>query len=967
MSVYSRLRRVEINEGDVYKAKNLFGVINEDFDARDFLFIDKIPHEYRVYDPSNPVEPTRDIKKLCERDLTNMVSDYGHDEDLISADDLQPEDNVGSVYCTLYNIYQHLRSSSKREEFIDNLSRVFWFIRPNIYDNRVKFHNVMKLLLRGDHDHVYESVKTLSDKIKTTYNSDASDDGVESDDIRTALDRLRGKSSLTVDELRTSLNTTKFQAYTQYEKSFERGPFTRTTKIFKLKYKESLAEKGFKELLDIAYNKIYKSRYVSHTDSEHYNQVIRETSEKLHRAILELYDEGKASKADLIATSDVMTIDKMVVIKKGGLVEVKMRDYRSDSYLSEFFSIYKDANIDPKYKSPEILKIYNDVVSYLYQKMSENDGGIINDIRNNFYGMFFGEKEHNNKMMPIYIPSDYINLYWSDTGKIQTNNQKRLTIRYEVRRGANLFFYDRSSGTMIPQNTNESFKFDDVKGVLTEGRKEKAREKYPMINDIVFNHYVSTDPSGNHKYLDWMLGTTLSDSKNYQNNDTFDPETFERGTNIALRPDKRPIQYHVDMTNAIDFFHQNQQRFEIKDINSYKSLPILEDTIEIVKQKIKEKEEEKEAKKQRDIIYKDDRWLVVSPKTHTASCYYGAGTKWCVTMKNTDTHWRSYSKNATFFFIIDNTKTQEDPLYKVAYRVIGRRGNIEMWDATDREFSRNSVGKKYKEELPKQMVENIESYHRTKFPELGEGEREEWIAHDEAAQALSNYLSHTGIEDVEDWWYGMAVYLDLDTNDYYCVGQESEVDEAMFEYYDNYDDSDLFEYYDPNGDFLEFDTDSFIDDMVSDDVNYNLSDGELLDRHGTHTEWSDKEEELEDLRHRLTMDDGSEEEELVDEISDLEEEIEEMVDSAREFVRGELTDEWEDCFSDGVVGCLVHNRGWYRNAYEMFKSGTVDLNREDLISSLVEGGGDWDSIGGYGWDSAESDEGQTYYIFQVEY
>ncbi len=67
---------------------------------------------------------------------------------------------------------------------------------------------------------------------------------------------------------------------------------------------------------------------------------------------------------------------------------------------------------------------------------------------------------------------------------------------------------------------------------------------------------------------------------------------------------------------------------------------------------------EKEAKKQKTIIYDDNRWMVVSPHSHKASCYYGAGTKWCVTAKNTSNHWDRYSRRATFFYIIDKTKKQ---------------------------------------------------------------------------------------------------------------------------------------------------------------------------------------------------------------------------------------------------------------------------------------------------------------------
>ena len=125
--------------------------------------------------------------------------------------------------------------------------------------------------------------------------------------------------------------------------------------------------------------------------------------------------------------------------------------------------------------------------------------------------------------------------------------------------------------------------------------------------------------------------------------------------------------YHTRIGEAVKYFHENQQSFENKDINSYKGL----EELELAVQSIKDKKKEKSLKKQRDIIYKDDRYLVVSPKTHEASCTYGAGTKWCVTQRDSDRYWRQYSKRATFFFIIDKTKDESDPLYKVASCVFG--------------------------------------------------------------------------------------------------------------------------------------------------------------------------------------------------------------------------------------------------------------------------------------------------------
>jgi hypothetical protein len=50
---------------------------------------------------------------------------------------------------------------------------------------------------------------------------------------------------------------------------------------------------------------------------------------------------------------------------------------------------------------------------------------------------------------------------------------------------------------------------------------------------------------------------------------------------------------------------------------------------------------------------------------HNASCYYGKGTKWC-TAAETDSHFKRYNEDGKLFYIIDRSKPTSDPLYKVA-------------------------------------------------------------------------------------------------------------------------------------------------------------------------------------------------------------------------------------------------------------------------------------------------------------
>jgi hypothetical protein len=59
------------------------------------------------------------------------------------------------------------------------------------------------------------------------------------------------------------------------------------------------------------------------------------------------------------------------------------------------------------------------------------------------------------------------------------------------------------------------------------------------------------------------------------------------------------------------------------------------------------------------LIYENDEYLLYEIYNHKASCYYGAGTKWCITGKNPNNPnggsqaWEMYTKQgAGFMFLI---------------------------------------------------------------------------------------------------------------------------------------------------------------------------------------------------------------------------------------------------------------------------------------------------------------------------
>ena len=71
-------------------------------------------------------------------------------------------------------------------------------------------------------------------------------------------------------------------------------------------------------------------------------------------------------------------------------------------------------------------------------------------------------------------------------------------------------------------------------------------------------------------------------------------------------------------------------------------------------------EKYKIADQERIKLFETDDFLLVVPLTHTASCKYGANTKWCVTEKDDDDMFKRHYKLAGLgFLIVKNPEMQE--------------------------------------------------------------------------------------------------------------------------------------------------------------------------------------------------------------------------------------------------------------------------------------------------------------------
>ena len=206
--------------------------------------------------------------------------------------------------------------------------------------------------------------------------------------------------------------------------------------------------------------------------------------------------------------------------------------------------------------------------------------------------------------------------------------------------------------------------------LLTENRVSQVKEKYdipvevwePMVTG-------SAAIAKNQKYLEWIAKTWKDKVSRPEYADFTMPEQLARlGTSVLN-----------GLLTTIEKFDRVRPNLKKKDLYQYKDRSEVKDALMSWK---KEKTRNIETHKESEVVFEDDRFKVVVPKSHTASCYYGAGTKWCTATKDSDNHFTNYDKEGKLFYILDKTMPTSNKYYKVALNKTYKGGNT-FYDAID--------------------------------------------------------------------------------------------------------------------------------------------------------------------------------------------------------------------------------------------------------------------------------------------
>lgn len=204
-------------------------------------------------------------------------------------------------------------------------------------------------------------------------------------------------------------------------------------------------------------------------------------------------------------------------------------------------------------------------------------------------------------------------------------------------------------------------------------RKKDLKAQNPDYLIDIIEVLAGNDPSGTNKYLPFMIKQTAEWVEWIHNE--LKNETFKQMFEV--------IKDFEDLSN--------RNLLENKDIYSYESNADIIEAVKLAKEKVTRSEVKKN---ETEVLYEDDRWLVLFPLTTRSSNMYGKATKWCVASddQNFKKYFKQYTENGVLVFLIDKTvsdrEARNNKLSKVAFHMDrNKKDGMTVWDCQDKQLS----------------------------------------------------------------------------------------------------------------------------------------------------------------------------------------------------------------------------------------------------------------------------------------
>lgn len=203
---------------------------------------------------------------------------------------------------------------------------------------------------------------------------------------------------------------------------------------------------------------------------------------------------------------------------------------------------------------------------------------------------------------------------------------------------------------------------------------DELREKYPRVSNVTFAKFVASDNTKTKKYLEYMLKIWTSKLEGVQNVQSAE----------ALIKEVKLFDSLIPYNNtSTDIYSEHYRIFsQLKSINEKYFLIKEESTFN----------RDEHAR----VIFEDDNYLFLEPKTHKGSLKYGSNTRWCTASKNNPGTFTSYSSRGCLAYLIDKKNSKGGNYSKLAFlNSSGHQlsGEIEIYNQNDSRVSESTLVK----------------------------------------------------------------------------------------------------------------------------------------------------------------------------------------------------------------------------------------------------------------------------------
>ena len=310
-----------------------------------------------------------------------------------------------SPFCDLKTYYDQ---TPAKEKVLSAILTIHKFLVEGTHGlNRGVFPKLVRIALNTEDpaQTLYIIAEFINDK---TY---------DKDETKIKLKKYKGKdyAPLNLDDFLTVIRS---KEYSQYEDSLTKNELKLTRTVLQLEY-------NCTDDIDMTLIKLLEVIKKSDDDKkyEKFNEIFTKVTDCLYSF---MNSDDKVIKADaLYDLESPMMYDGNPVIMPGDYIEIKKMDPEVDSYLSEFFSIFKQSKL-AKTKKKDYIILYNYFVDMLFEWILTNGEVYRQKVLDGMSGIIYDKN--------VFVPRDQIDVYWSNKGQ-RGCDERRLSLRFRLKPG----------------------------------------------------------------------------------------------------------------------------------------------------------------------------------------------------------------------------------------------------------------------------------------------------------------------------------------------------------------------------------------------------------------------------------------------------------------------------------------------------------------------------------------------------